>query len=166
MRLEQLTAGHAAALLRFETENRDYFARSVSDRGDAYFADFAARHAALLAEQSAGRSRFHVLVDDGGAVLGRFNLFDLENGGADLGYRVAQRATGRGVAKYGVREVGALARRVYHLERLMASAAVDNAASLAVLRATGFVAIGEVDLFGRRGVRHVLDLTTAPSTPE
>ncbi|MFG1955235.1 hypothetical protein [Micromonospora sp. NPDC048830] len=50
----RLAEHHAPALLRFERENRAYFARSVPDRGDAYFAGFAARHAALLAEQAAG----------------------------------------------------------------------------------------------------------------
>lgn len=40
--LQRLAARHAPALLHFEQENRAYFARSAPDRGDDYFAEFAA----------------------------------------------------------------------------------------------------------------------------
>ncbi|MGS2613890.1 GNAT family N-acetyltransferase [Micromonospora sp. LZ34] len=158
--LERLGERHAAAVLRFERENREWFARSVPDRGDDYFARFAARHAALLAEQATGRCHFHVLVDDG-EVLGRFNLVDVADGEAELGYRVAERVAGRGVATEGVRRVCELARDEYGLRRLVASATLDNAGSLAVLRRTGFTPAGEVVLGGRPGLRHVRELTAA-----
>lgn len=151
--LQRLAARHAAALLRFERENRQWFARSVPDRGDAYFADFAARHAGLLAEQETGGCHFHVLVEPDGSVLGRFNLVDVADGGAELGYRVAERAAGRGVATDGVRRVVALARQAYGLRRLTAGTTLDNAGSLAVLRRTGFTPVGEVSLDGRPGLR-------------
>lgn len=156
--LQRLTPDHACALLDFERENRAYFARSVPDRGDDYFAQFDARHAALLAEQDAGRCHFHVLVDDDGQVLGRFNLVDVADGAADLGYRVAERATGRGVATTGIRQVCDLARDAYGLIRLTAAATRDNTASLTVLRRAGFTPVGEVLLDGRPGVRHVREL--------
>lgn len=168
--LQRLAAHHAPALLHFEQENRAYFARSVPDRGDDYFAEFDARHAALLAEQAAGTCHFHVLVDDDGAVLGRFNLVDVADGSAELGYRVAERAAGRGLAQDGVRRVCALAREKYALRRLIASAALANPASLAVLRRTGFTPTGEVLLSGQPGLRHVLDLAApapaAASSPD
>jgi len=82
--LQRLAEQHAPALLRFEQDNRAFFARSVPDRGDAYFAEFDIRHAHLLAEQAAGQHHFHVLVDDDGAVLGRFNLVDVADGSAEL----------------------------------------------------------------------------------
>ncbi len=126
--LERLTAEHADPLLAFERDNRAWFAASVPDRGDDYFATFADRHAALLAEQATGRCHFHVLVDQG-EVLGRFNLVDVADGEAELGYRVAQRAAGRGVATDGVRRVAALARQAYGLCRLTA---VAGAAACAV----------------------------------
>jgi hypothetical protein len=63
-----------------------YFAASISDRGDEFFDQFAERYSALLAEQEAGSVAFYVLVDDHGAVLGRFNLYDLKGGSAELGY--------------------------------------------------------------------------------
>ncbi|MEV4065036.1 hypothetical protein [Nonomuraea dietziae] len=36
--LQRLRSDHASALLAFERENRAYFAASIPDRGDAYFA--------------------------------------------------------------------------------------------------------------------------------
>ncbi|MGN9889446.1 GNAT family N-acetyltransferase [Micromonospora sp. L31] len=156
--LQRLTPDHAPALLEFERANRAYFARSVPDRGDDYFARFAARHAALLAEQETGRCHFHLLVDDDGEVLGRFNLVDVADGAADLGYRVAERAAGRGLATAGVRQVCDLARDAYGLIRLTASATLDNAGSLAVLRRAGFTPVGEVLLDGQPGLRHVREL--------
>ncbi|MEU6021152.1 GNAT family N-acetyltransferase [Micromonospora sp. NPDC048871] len=155
--LERLSAEHAEPLLAFERDNRAWFAASVPDRGDDYFATFADRHAALLAEQATGRCHFHVLVDQG-EVLGRFNLVDVAAGEAELGYRVAQRAAGRGVATDGVRRVAALARQAYGLRRLTAVTTLDNSASLAVLRRTGFTPTGEVSIDGRPGLRHVLSL--------
>ncbi|MFI5489395.1 GNAT family N-acetyltransferase [Micromonospora echinaurantiaca] len=157
--LERLAERHAEAVLRFEWENREWFARTVPDRGDDYFTGFAARHAALLAEQATGRCHFHVLVDDDGSVIGRFNLVDVANGEAELGYRVAERVAGRGVATEGVRRVCELARDEYGLRRLVADTTLDNAGSRAVLRRTGFTPVGEVLLDGRPGLRHVRELT-------
>ena len=96
--LELLRADYTEAVLAFELANRAYFATSISDRGDVYFATFTERHRALLAEQDAGIGAYYVLVDDDGAVLGRFNLVFVGDGVAQVGYRVAQQVTGRGVA--------------------------------------------------------------------
>ena len=41
--LERLRADHAPALLEFEVTNRAWFARSIPDRSDAYFAEFDER---------------------------------------------------------------------------------------------------------------------------
>ncbi|AGL18730.1 GNAT family N-acetyltransferase [Actinoplanes sp. N902-109] len=153
--LERLTAGHADALLAFERDNRAWFARFVTDRGDAYFAGFAGHHAAMLAEQDAGTGHFHLLVTSDGAIIGRFNLFDVHDGQARLGYRVAERFSGRGLAKEGVRQVIARARTEYRLRRLTAGASPGNAGSLAVLRGTGFTVTGPDQPTGRW---HVLDL--------
>ena len=50
-----------------------------------------------LAEQDAGVCVFHVIVDDEETIVGTFNLRNLVDGTAEVGYRVAQRASGRGV---------------------------------------------------------------------
>lgn len=146
--LELLTAAHADAVLAFEQENREYFASWIWDRGDEYFANFAARHAAMLAEQAAGVCRFHVLVEDSGAVAGRMNLVDLENGSAELGYRIAQKWTGQGLATAAVRAIIGVAATEYGLTALWAGASDRNPASQAVLTRAGFrpVATTSTDL--------------------
>ncbi|MFJ1823390.1 GNAT family N-acetyltransferase, partial [Streptomyces sp. NPDC088178] len=116
--LQRLHLDHAPALLAFEQENRMFFAASVPDRGDDYFTNFDARLAALLAEQATGACHFHVLVDDLGVILGRFNLVDAANGSAELGYRVAEKATGRGLATATVRHLCTLAAEEYGLTTL------------------------------------------------
>ncbi|MEU5958534.1 GNAT family N-acetyltransferase [Streptomyces sp. NPDC047525] len=141
--LQRLRADHAPALLAFERENRGYFARSVPDRGDAYFAEFAARHAALLAEQAAGDCHFHLLVDGEGAVLGRVNLVDVADGEAELGYRIAESAAGRGLATGAVRRLCGVAAAEYGLTALRAATDAGNAGSRAVLVRAGFVVVGE-----------------------
>lgn len=138
MRIELLTAEHEEAILAFETRNRAYFAASVPDRGDDFFADYAARHAALLAMQAAGTDRFHVVIADDGAVAGRVNLMDVHDGKAELGYRIGQDFAGRGVATEAVRDVCRLARTAYGLKRLHAGTSAENRASQAVLRRNGF----------------------------
>ncbi|TCC66619.1 N-acetyltransferase [Kribbella pittospori] len=136
--LEPLTAEHADAVLAFERENREYFAAWIEDRGDDFFTSFAERHQALLAEQEAGICRFHVLVDASGAVVGRVNLMDLENGSAELGYRIAEKATGQGLASAAVRAVARLAASSYGLKMLRAGTSDRNVASQAVLMRAGF----------------------------
>lgn len=164
--LRRLRADHAPALLTFEQENRAFFAASVPDRGDDYFTDFAARHEALLAEQAAGTCQFHLLVAEDGEVLGRFNLMDAENGTADLGFRLAEKATGRGLATSAVRQIFKLCGTTYALTTLRAAATVTNTASRSVLTRTGFVATGEeVLLNGKRGLGYVRELTPEATAP-
>ncbi|MBT2478919.1 GNAT family N-acetyltransferase [Streptomyces sp. ISL-94] len=160
-RLQRLRPDHAAALLDFERENRAYFAASVPDRGDPYFAHFGARHDELLAEQAAGLHFFHVLVGDGGEILGRVNLVDVADGSAELGYRIAERAAGRGLATAAVREACLLADAEYGLTALRAVTTLDNGASRAVLARTGFMPGEEFLLDGRPALRFVRDLWEA-----
>ncbi|MFH8976053.1 GNAT family N-acetyltransferase [Streptomyces sp. NPDC017890] len=148
-RLQRLRSGHAPALLAFERENRAWFAASVPDRGEDFFTRFDEMLRARLAEQEAGVCHFHVLVAPGGEVLGRVNIVDVEHGVAELGYRIAERAAGRGLATRAVREVCALAARGYGLTALRAATTPENAASQAVLVRTGFVRTGETRLDGR-----------------
>ncbi|MEV0914027.1 GNAT family N-acetyltransferase [Streptomyces sp. NPDC049967] len=157
--LQRLRADHAPTLLTFEQENRAFFTASISDRGDDYFAHFAARHEALLAAQAAGTDHFHLLVAEDGEVLGRFNLMDVADGTADLGFRLAEKATGRGLATAAVHQIFELSATTYALTSLRASAAVTNTASRAVLIRTGFVPTGEeVLLSGKRGLAYVREL--------
>jgi ribosomal-protein-alanine N-acetyltransferase len=159
--LQRLHAGHAPAVLAFELANRAYFAASISDRGDDFFDQFTDRHSALLADQEAGICAFYLLVAEDGPVLGRFNLVDIEDGTAKLGYRVAQHIAGRGVATATVRELCRLAAARHGLHTLRAATARENAASQKVLTKAGFVPVGPADpadLGGKPGTWYQRDL--------
>jgi [ribosomal protein S5]-alanine N-acetyltransferase len=159
--LKRLHAGLAPAVLAFELANRAYFAASVSDRGDGYFDRFTDRYNALLAEQEAGVCAFYALVAEDGSVLGRFNLYDFEDGAAELGYRVAQHVAGRGVATANVRELCRLAASRHGQRTLRAAAARDNVASQRVLIKAGFVLAGPAEpanLGGKSGSWYRRDL--------
>lgn len=162
--LQRLRAGHAPAVLAFELANRAHFAASVPDRGDDFFDRFTDRYNALLAEQEDGICAFHVLVAEDGSVLGRFNLVDIEDRAAELGYRVAQHAAGRGVATATVRELCQLAAVEYRLRMLRAATDRQNAASQRVLTKAGFVPVGPADpahLGGKSGTWYQRDLAHA-----
>jgi RimJ/RimL family protein N-acetyltransferase len=156
--LQRLRADHAGAVLAFELANRAYFAASISDRGDEYYDQFTERHNALLAEQEAGICACHVLVAEDGSVLGRFNLYDCENGTAVLGYRVAQHVAGRGVATATIRELCRLAAEEYGLRTLKAATTRENVASQKVLTKAGFVRVGPADIAGKPGTWYQRDL--------
>nr|WP_042193978.1 GNAT family N-acetyltransferase [Kibdelosporangium sp. MJ126-NF4]CEL20993.1 GNAT family acetyltransferase BA2701 [Kibdelosporangium sp. MJ126-NF4]CTQ95493.1 GNAT family acetyltransferase BA2701 [Kibdelosporangium sp. MJ126-NF4] len=163
--LKPLHAGDAPAVLAFELANRSYFAAVVPDRGDEFFDQFADRFKALLAEQDEGVCAFYVLVAEGGSVLGRFNLYDLEDGTARLGYRVAQHVAGRGVATAAVRELCRLAAVRHGLRTLRAATSSENVASQRVLAKAGFVAVGPAgpaDLGGESGTWYQRDLLLEP----
>jgi ribosomal-protein-alanine N-acetyltransferase len=164
--LQRLDAAHAPAILAFELANRSYFAAAVSDRGDEFFDQFTELHSAMLAEQEAGAGAYYVLVAEDGSVLGRFNLYRFEDGTAELGYRVAQHAAGRGLATATVQELGRLAAARHGLHTLRAATSRDNAASQKVLTKAGFVPVGPADpadIGGKQGTRYQLDLAAQPS---
>jgi RimJ/RimL family protein N-acetyltransferase len=154
--LERLHAGHAPAVLAFELANRAYFAASIPDRGDDYFDHFTDLYNARHAEQEAG-----ICV----SVLGRFNLVDIADHTAELGYRVAQHVAGRGVATATVRELCRLAATQHGLRTLRAATTHKNAASQKVLTKAGFVPVGTADpahIVGEPATWYRRDLTRWP----
>ena len=158
--LEPLGLDHEAAVLAFEVDNRSYFAKSIRDRGDSFFHRYPERHRELIADHEAGVGAFYVLVDEQGSVVGRFNLYDLSEGTATVGYRVAERVAGHGVATSGLRELCRVSREEIGLRLLTAAAGDENVASQRVLTKVGFVLIGPVEVGGRPGSEFVLDLAT------
>jgi [ribosomal protein S5]-alanine N-acetyltransferase len=142
LELHRVTDEHREAVLAFELENRAYFARSGTDRGDEFYENFAERYRALLDEQDAGICVFFVLVDSDESIVGRFNLYDLENGVAEVGYRVAERVAGRGVATQGLSSLCRKAAEDHGLRTLTAGTSTANVASQRVLEKVGFASTG------------------------
>lgn len=162
--LQRLSADHAAAVLAFERENRAYFAGFISDRGDEYFDRFDETYKASLELQETGEDAYYVLVDANGSVLGRFNLRDIADGTAELGYRVAEHVAGRGVATATVRELCRLVAENLGLQTLKAKVTHANVGSRRVLEKAGFVPTGPADVGGEPGTWYERDLTPDRAT--
>jgi RimJ/RimL family protein N-acetyltransferase len=160
--LQRLRADHAPALLAFELANRAYFAASISDRGDEFFEKFDDGIGAMLAEQDAGVGAYYVLVGEDGSALGRFNVYRIEDGTGELGYRVAEHVAGRGVATATVQELCQRAAEEHGLRTLRAETNHENVASQKVLERAGFVPVGPANPGGRPGTRYERDLAVSP----
>jgi ribosomal-protein-alanine N-acetyltransferase len=158
--LQRVRADHESSILEFELANREYFAASINDRGDDYFRDFAKQHRDLLAAQDAGGILCYVLLDEDDAVVGRFNLYDIVDGTADVGYRVAQRVAGRGVATATLENFCRIAEE-YGIVRLRAATPLNNVASQQVLRKVGFLPTGPAEVAGGPGLSFELVLAGA-----
>lgn len=156
--LQRIRVDHEASILEFELMNRTYFAASITDRGDEYFRDFTHEHRNLLAEQNAGGIACYVLLDDELTVVGRFNLYDIVDGAANVGYRVAQRVAGHGVATGGLEDLCRIAHEEHGISRLRAVTHPENVASQRVLTKVGFVPTGATEVAGRAGISFELVL--------
>ena len=163
LELQRLRDGHRDELLAFELENRNYFARSISDRGDDFYARFSEHLRTSLTEQEAGVCVFCVLVEnDDGTIVGRFNLYDLVDGVARVGYRVAERVAGQGVATSALRDLCRRAAAEYGLHMLNAETSHTNVASQRVLEKAGFVRGGDCAVGGKPGVTFTLVVQSSP----
>ena len=154
--LQRLAVAHLGAVLEFERQNRAYFARSLSDRGDESYAALAEHHQTLLGQQDAGPCVLFVLMDHDGSILGRFNRYDLDDSAARVGYRVAERATGRGTATRALTGLCRKARRDSNLRTLSAERRTANRASQRVLEKIGFVSTELCVVAGKPGRRFTL----------
>lgn len=146
IQLALLTAEDAAPLLAFEHENRAFFESMVPGRGDAYYQPevFQERHGSLLNEQQRGGSRFYLIKDQAGYIIGRINLIgiDRRERQGELGYRVGGAHVGKGVA---AKAVGLLLAELpaIGIERVEAKTTEENIASQRVLEKSGFQKIKE-----------------------
>ncbi|GHO42299.1 hypothetical protein KSX_04620 [Ktedonospora formicarum] len=86
------------------------------------------------------------------------NLFRVAGGSAELGYRIAQKAAGQGLATAIVRQMRELAATEYGLTRLSARVTLDNPASRKVLEHNGFVAVGELTLNDKPAISYICEL--------
>lgn len=134
--IQPLTAADEAAVLAFEQENRAFFACTIGDRGDRFFADYPQQHADWLAEAARGESLLY-LVREGADLVGRVNFTRIHGGAAWLGYRFAERVRGRGYATEAVAQALVLAGAAGVCE-VNALVALDNPASARVLAKVGF----------------------------
>jgi ribosomal-protein-alanine N-acetyltransferase len=135
-------------LLRFETDNRAFFEARVNSRPPGYYSPDGVRAAIALAEREAAEDKgYQFLVRTAaGELVGRVNLAGVRRKhfhSADLGYRMAERACGKGYASEAVRLLLLKAFGELGLKRLEANARVGNEGSIRVLLRNGFAQFGQ-----------------------
>jgi ribosomal-protein-alanine N-acetyltransferase len=134
-------------LLAFETRNRSFFERSINARPPEYYSLEGVRKAISNADQDAqAATAFQYLVrDEGGNLVARVNLSRVRRAHfhcAEVGYRVDEAATGKGVAAEAVRQVVHLGFSEHKLHRLEATSRRENVGSVKVLERNGFKQFG------------------------
>jgi 8-oxo-dGTP diphosphatase len=97
---------------------------------------------AAMADRVAGRAYQFAITDADGVMIGCAGLRLDRTGAAALGYWVARRVWGRGHGRQAVMQVLRWGFAELAVDRVVATVADDNAASLAVLRRAGFVETG------------------------
>lgn len=141
------TSADDSDLLAFEVRNRTFFERSINKRQAEYYSLEGVRKAISTAahDAQAGIAFQYLVRDEGGSLVARVNLSRVKRAhfySAEVGYRVAESATGRGVAAEAVRQAVSLAFSKYELYRLEATSRPENVGSIRVLERNGFKQFG------------------------
>ena len=137
--IRRLTADDADELLALLVENRAYLAPFGPPRDERFYT-VEGQKERLEREDKHG----FAIIDDG-RIVGTVALSNVVHGplqSANLGYWVAERVTGRGLATKAVSGVTPIAFGELGLHRLEAGTLVDNIASQRVLEKNGFERIG------------------------
>ncbi|URM30785.1 GNAT family N-acetyltransferase [Pseudomonas frederiksbergensis] len=143
VRIRTLQNTDAEALLAFELNNREWFERFIDARDAAFYSlqGVTDHIAAYLSGFTAGTWHPFVLEEAGGTIVGRANLksIDMSERSAEVGYRIAQSACGRGLATLAVRHLIQEAQLHWSLKLLVANVYAANIGSAKVLERCGFL---------------------------
>jgi ribosomal-protein-alanine N-acetyltransferase len=143
VRIRTLQSTDAEALLAFEMDNREWFERFIDARDAAFYTvqGVTDHIAAYLSGFTAGTWHPFVLEEAGGTIVGRANLkgIDMSERSAEVGYRIAQSACGRGLATLAVKHMIQEAQLLWNLKQLVANVYAGNMGSAKVLERCGFL---------------------------
>jgi ribosomal-protein-alanine N-acetyltransferase len=130
---------HLSALLKFELENKDWFEKSVPPRPSEMFTNEGMQKAAeqLVVEMEAKEGAYYIALIEG-EVVARINFSIIGSKKAELGYRVAERYTGKGFASFAINILMPKAKYILNISHVFANTASDNLASRRVLEKCGF----------------------------
>lgn len=134
--LSLLSLDDAEQLFAFEKDNKEFFESFVPPRPDTYFRyeDFCETLEVLLEEQDDRRSLFYLIKDENGQIIGRMNLVDIDwvTKSSNIGYRVGQHFSGKGVAVKGLQMLISESKKM-GLKELRAKTTSNNFPSQKVL---------------------------------
>ena len=146
--IRTLQADDAQKLLDFELSNRSWFEQHIAPREPSFYtlAGVSEHIETYLAGHTRGTWHPFLLLDDNQTIAGRANLKDIDqrSGCAEVGYRIALNATGKGLATLAIGHLIQSAQNQWGLSKLKAQVSADNPASARVLEKRGFVKTGEV----------------------
>lgn len=136
--LVALSSGNFEALFNFELENIAWFEKWVPPRPESYwdYSAFVAACEGLIREVQEGKA-IYCLGMLGNEIVGRFNLSDISNGTASLGYRIAEAHAGKGLATQFAKLLLNQASKA-GIKTIYAQALEENLASTAILKKLGF----------------------------
>jgi [ribosomal protein S5]-alanine N-acetyltransferase len=142
-----LSPDDAPALLRIAREDRDFLAPWEPRRDETWLTEAGqlAEIDARLEQHRRGLAVPHVVLDDGGEVVGRVSLNNVVRGAFEscsVGYWIRSAANGRGHATAAVAQMLRTAFDDLGLHRVEAGTLVHNTASQRVLERNGFVRFG------------------------
>lgn len=143
IRLHPIAEADVTELHRFETENRVFFERTIASFGDDYYRLETLRQITAERAQNweTGDAYAHLVRDEAGELVGRISLFDVQREPAQMaviGYRIAERHSGKGYATKAVTLVLRDAFEVYGLHRVEGMTAPANLGSQIVMLRNGF----------------------------
>ncbi len=144
MKLKLLEQIDSDLLFAFEVENKNWFESFIAPRGESFYnpPDINKHIASCIQEYSKGTAYFFVVVNEH-EIIGRINLREicLKRKTASLGYRVAKKHAGKGVASFALSTVVNLARKELNLQSLISYVLTNNPASERVLLKQGFTSV-------------------------
>lgn len=142
-----LTLADVGALTALYVENREFLAPWQPLRPDSYFTEGGQREAveAALKGRASGGSVPLIIIDRDGEVAGTLTVSSIIRGAfqsCSVGYWLAERSQGQGLATAGLREAADLAFGDLCLHRVQAETLSHNARSQRVLDRVGFEQYG------------------------
>lgn len=141
MRFETLAVGHLDSLLKFELENRAWFETQIAPRGNDFYNCLGVKTHIneSIVNAKLGNSYSAVLIENG-EIRARANLKNIcaKQNCAFVGYRVAYKNTGKGLATLCLSELIREAQRSYKIKELRAQVLSNNPASISVLKKKEF----------------------------
>ena len=147
--LKRLCIEDAEALFDFELKNQAFFEKMVPTRGEEYykFEVFLKQLELLLDEQEQGISYFYLIKDEMNTILGRMNVVDIGKSSlaGDIGYRVGQEHTGKGIASRALRLLIEKLSVEGIINQINAKTTTNNLASQRVLERNKFEQYGISD---------------------
>ena len=128
-------------LFQFEIENRGWFEKHIAARDADFYSKFKVeKHILACLSDYQAQKMYPAVIESDNAIIARFNLrnISLESKSADIGFRVAERSSGKGVASFAVGEMLKIAKSKLYLESINSYVSSANIASQRVLDKYGF----------------------------